>query len=66
MLRANSAVAVRAGRDKVTSTGPAVRELEACLDRIERYNPTVNALITVTATSALDAARNADAAQGAG
>src|SRR5256885_8215313 len=33
----------------------------ACLARIESLNPTLNAFITVTAESALDAARNAEA-----
>src|SRR5256885_8359558 len=34
---------------------------QACLARIESLNPTLNAFITVTAESALDAARNAEA-----
>src|SRR5689334_22411576 len=32
----------------------------ACLDRIERLNPTLNAFITVTADQAVDAARQAE------
>jgi aspartyl-tRNA(Asn)/glutamyl-tRNA(Gln) amidotransferase subunit A len=34
---------------------------QACLSRIERLNPTLNAFITVTDTSALEAARKAEA-----
>lgn len=41
----------------------AVRETEACLERIERHGERVNAFITVTADSALEAARAADEAQ---
>lgn len=34
---------------------------QACLDRIEKLNPSLNAFITVTAESALDSARSAEA-----
>src|SRR5216683_316578 len=34
---------------------------QACLDRIERLNPTINAFITVMADSALDKAKTAEA-----
>ncbi len=38
----------------------------ACLDRIERLNPTLNAFITVTADQAMDAARQAESEIAAG
>ena len=53
----------------ITELAPLLRRRElstievtqACLDRIERINPSLNAFITVTADSALDAARAAEA-----
>src|SRR6185503_11188478 len=39
---------------------------EACLERIERLNPTLNAFVTVTRTSALEEARAAEAEIAAG
>jgi amidase len=44
----------------------AVEVLQDCLDRIEKVNPQVNAIVTLTAERALDAARAADAAEPAG
>jgi len=50
-------------RDRKLSSGGLTR---ACLDRIEKLNPTLNAFITVTAELALDEARQADAELAAG
>ncbi|MFC5830835.1 amidase [Nonomuraea insulae] len=44
----------------------AVEVLQAHLDRIEQVNPTVNAIVTLVAERALEAAKAADAAIGAG
>ncbi|MDF2707676.1 MAG: amidase [Nonomuraea muscovyensis] len=44
----------------------AVELLRACLDRIEQVNPRVNAIVTLAAEQALDAAKAADAAEPAG
>ena len=41
----------------------AVELTQACLNRIEKYNPTLNAFTTVTADQALTAARQMDAEQ---
>lgn len=47
----------------MSPSGPAARELEASLEAIGRFNDAVHALITVTAESAREEARAADAAQ---
>uniref|UniRef100_UPI0027E284F4 amidase n=1 Tax=Nonomuraea rhizosphaerae TaxID=2665663 RepID=UPI0027E284F4 len=44
----------------------AVELLQAHLDRIEQVNPRVNAIVTLVAEQALDAAKAADAAEPAG
>ncbi|GAA3196363.1 amidase [Nonomuraea roseoviolacea] len=44
----------------------AVELLQACLDRIEQVNPRVNAVVTLAAEQAMDAAEAADAAEPAG
>ncbi|GAA2280927.1 amidase [Nonomuraea roseoviolacea subsp. roseoviolacea] len=44
----------------------AVELLQACLDRIEQVNPRVNAVVTLAAEQAMDAAKAADAAEPAG
>ncbi|WP_205315612.1 amidase [Nonomuraea lactucae] len=41
----------------------AVELLQACLDRIEQVNPRVNAIVTLVAEQAMDAAKAADAAE---
>ena len=46
-----------------SASGPAVRELEASLTAVERFNGTIHALITVTAETAREAAYAADLAQ---
>ena len=43
----------------------SVAATEACLERIERLDPVLHAFITVTADSAREAARRADAAAAA-
>ncbi|WP_328808467.1 amidase [Nonomuraea montanisoli] len=44
----------------------AVELLQVCLDRIEQVNPRVNAVVTLAAEQAMDAAKAADAAEPAG
>ncbi|MBN6054162.1 amidase, partial [Nonomuraea sp. RK-328] len=40
--------------------------LQVCLDRIEQVNPQVNAVVTLAAEQAMDAAKAADAAEPSG
>ncbi|MCK2220871.1 amidase [Actinomadura sp. ATCC 31491] len=44
----------------------AVEVVRACLDRVEEVNPRVNAIVTLVAEQALDAAKEADAREPAG
>ena len=44
----------------------AVERVECCLDRIRRFNPSINAVVTVDEQGALAAARLADIAWSAG
>ncbi len=45
---------IRIGSINVTDT------VQVCLDRIDRYNPEINAIVTLNKQAALDAAKNSD------
>jgi aspartyl-tRNA(Asn)/glutamyl-tRNA(Gln) amidotransferase subunit A len=62
-----AALTLKKASDLLRSRGASPVELtQACLKRIEEFNPLVNAFITVTAESALAAAREMEAEQGRG